>query len=941
MNIKKIFNLIMAIVFAFSLLGTPVPVSAQEYSPNIGVTTSRLQIIGSGWPIGSEIILSIDGVANGAGVDYTEKTTMQPSSWDPDTIVANFDLNGKFTFYPGDVITMTDGIVPMTYTVQAVTLMNIDVQADTASGTGTPGHQLLICVSWIDFCAVRRYVTVDSSGDWIVDFSQPGPDGQEIVDILPGYNVRVIDQDEYGNLTCEFWDVHFPDMEVNTNTPQRAGGSGWLIGSEITLSIDSASNGVGIDYTEKTTMQPAQGALFQLDQKFTLHPGDIITMTDGVTPINYIVQELELTNIDVQTGVVSGTGTPGDQLLICVSRTNFCAVRRYVTVDSSGDWIADFSQPGPEGQETIILQPGDEVRPIDQDENGNRTVQLWTVPTPPYFTIRENYDQVEAYQWDMENTLTVTIDDPATADNPDYTASQTVTGTAPWDSSQTYLPLYLSGIYDIQTGDTVSVSNGTITKTTVVSNLAITNVHLDTDMVDGTVGPNQIISVWTCWQSDPCISRDETANQNGNWIANFAVPGEQDWEQATADLRPGSWIDSSIGDEDGDSTMFGWYVDIPNIEANTGNDSVVARGWPNGTPLTLTIDDPSNGPGVDQTMYATLGPSSWDPNDIAANFNLPDFDLQPGHILKVTDGTTEATYVPTKLTVTGINLDADTISGIALPGVEVEVWVGVSGPHVLRYVTSDAVTGYWTADYGHFGQRDDEQQLVDLRSGIEGFVKEFDANRNATHTDWRVPDNQPPVADAGGPYSGYTSLSIIIDASTSSDLDGDVLTYAWDFDNDGQYDASGITTTTSFNQTGEHTIVLQVTDSGGLSNTDTATVTVLPWTLKGFYQPVDMNGIYNIVKGGSTVPLKFEIFAGSTELTDVAYIKSLTYTQTSCDANAITDEIETTATGSTSLRYADGQFIYNWKTPKNAGKCYRVTMTTIDNSSLVAYFKLK
>jgi hypothetical protein len=37
----------------------------------------------------------------------------------------------------------------------------------------------------------------------------------------------------------------------------------------------------------------------------------------------------------------------------------------------------------------------------------------------------------------------------------------------------------------------------------------------------------------------------------------------------------------------------------------------------------------------------------------------------------------------------------------------------------------------------------------------------------------------------------------------------------------------------------------------------------------------------------------------------------------------------------------DGQFIYNWKTPNFAGKCYRVTMTTIDGSSLVAYFKLK
>jgi hypothetical protein len=33
-------------------------------------------------------------------------------------------------------------------------------------------------------------------------------------------------------------------------------------------------------------------------------------------------------------------------------------------------------------------------------------------------------------------------------------------------------------------------------------------------------------------------------------------------------------------------------------------------------------------------------------------------------------------------------------------------------------------------------------------------------------------------------------------------------------------------------------------------------------TLKGFYAPVDMgNSVVNTAKGGSTVPLKFEVFA--------------------------------------------------------------------------------
>jgi hypothetical protein len=59
-------------------------------------------------------------------------------------------------------------------------------------------------------------------------------------------------------------------------------------------------------------------------------------------------------------------------------------------------------------------------------------------------------------------------------------------------------------------------------------------------------------------------------------------------------------------------------------------------------------------------------------------------------------------------------------------------------------------------------------------------------------------------------------------------------------------------------------------------------------------------------------------------------------------ASAPTDEIETLATGGTSLRYDTtvGQFLYNWNTPKRTG-CLRLTLTTQDDSSLVAYFRLR
>ncbi|MHB8089937.1 MAG: PxKF domain-containing protein, partial [Anaerolineaceae bacterium] len=145
---------------------------------------------------------------------------------------------------------------------------------------------------------------------------------------------------------------------------------------------------------------------------------------------------------------------------------------------------------------------------------------------------------------------------------------------------------------------------------------------------------------------------------------------------------------------------------------------------------------------------------------------------------------------------------------------------------------------------------------------------------------------------------------------------------------------------------GNHTIVAEALDRAGNRYRETRTYSVLPWNLKGFYQPVDMGNIWNTVKNGSTVPLKFEIFAGPTELVEVSDVKSLFSKQVACTTlpGAAEDAIETiSATSSTLLRYdvTAGQFVFNWKTPNMAGKCYQVTMTSQDGSTLTAFFKLK
>jgi hypothetical protein len=146
---------------------------------------------------------------------------------------------------------------------------------------------------------------------------------------------------------------------------------------------------------------------------------------------------------------------------------------------------------------------------------------------------------------------------------------------------------------------------------------------------------------------------------------------------------------------------------------------------------------------------------------------------------------------------------------------------------------------------------------------------------------------------------------------------------------------------------GTTTVNCSATDNAGNKASGSFTVTV-KFSLRGFYQPVDMTPagsphVWNTVKNGSTVPLKFEVFAGSTELTDTAIVNQpLKATGVACDTGTA-DDIELTATGGTALRYdsTGGQFIYNWQTPRKAGACYLVTVSMTDGSSLTAYFRLK
>lgn len=84
-----------------------------------------------------------------------------------------------------------------------------------------------------------------------------------------------------------------------------------------------------------------------------------------------------------------------------------------------------------------------------------------------------------------------------------------------------------------------------------------------------------------------------------------------------------------------------------------------------------------------------------------------------------------------------------------------------------------------------------------------------------------VSANAPPTAEF---TSGVTDLSASFDASTSTDSDGTIATYAWDFGD--TLSGTGVTPTHVYATAGTYSVSLTVTDDGGAVTTITHPVTV-------------------------------------------------------------------------------------------------------------------
>jgi hypothetical protein len=292
--------------------------------------------------------------------------------------------------------------------------------------------------------------------------------------------------------------------------------------------------------------------------------------------------------------------------------------------------------------------------------------------------------------------------------------------------------------------------------------------------------------------------------------------------------------------------------------------------------------------------------------------------------------------------------------------------------------TISPTNGIQSGDTANFGQSFDTKD-VGTGKTLTPAGSVSDGNSGTNYTVTFVPVTTGVINKKNLTVNGITANNKPYDGNTSATLNTSGAAPVGVIPADASnvtLSTSGATGTFASSAVGTWTVQVSGLTIGGSASGNysltqpTTTASILAWTAsgKGFYPPVGADAahsvftaagptptpttlpigmVWNTIKGGQTVPLKFNIFAGSTEMTTASAFPGSNLTTAfqaqklnTCVDPTASDPVDFTTTGQTTLRY-DTQWIQNWATPKvSQTTCYSTWVTFADGSTLEAFFQL-
>jgi phosphate/phosphite/phosphonate ABC transporter binding protein len=616
----------------------------------------------SSWTPGATISLTIEDLS---GVIYSDSMTADGAGR------FHFGLWDVFDLQRGHVVTVSDGTTTKIHTVTDLFVDGIDVTADTVFGRANIGTAVEVWVhgdTGLDFLDT----TADGSGNWTADFS-----GLTDLTYLSDGGSAQFDDD--GDITGVWWTA--PSFQTSPDDDWVGSGGNWTAGATISLTIEDGS---GVIYSDSMTAYGNGHFNFELWDVFDLQRGHVVTVSDGSTTKTHTVTNLFVDGVDVIADTVYGRADAGTAVDVWVHGDGGLNV----TADGSGNWTADFS-----GMTDLTYSSDGGSAQYDAD--GDSTGVWWASPS---FQVAPDEEWVESMRsWTPDATISLTIEDGSGVI---YTDSIT-------SDAGGYFYFDLMGIFDLQRGHIVTVSDGTTAKTHTVTNLYVDGVDEASDYVYGRADAGTEVDIWV--HGDGWATA--TSDLSGNWVADFS---------GITDLTYLSDGGSSQYDEDGDATSVWWAT--PRFRVSSSENWVQSSNrWNPGAWITIIVEDG----GVEKFNHSFYANNYGDFHQDTWNV-----DIQPGMIVTVSDGTLTKTHTVLDLSATSVDIAADTVSGSSsIPGAIVQVYVNLFDEGSTRWVTADA-SGHWVADFSVADQGQPAYDLTDLtRIYVDGFDDDGDSTQ--------------------------------------------------------------------------------------------------------------------------------------------------------------------------------------------------------------------
>jgi len=560
-------------------------------------------------------------------------------------------------FVVGETITLTSGAFTKSHKVQKLALTSLDQTLDIVKGTSKPG--VLVEVWAVDYDSESSVqVTTNAEGGFKAKMAPAG------IDLAPGTYGNIGRWDSDGDGTNITWSVPNPCFGVNLNRDYVAGW-GWIAGNTAILKVDG---------TEIATSTIDSSGNVYFDTPDIL-PGQVVTVSDGVSTKSTTVTLISVTNVDIATDTISGTAGPNSAVYVDTTGTTIFA-------DNTGHWVADLSDyydvvPGSEGW----------VRRIDND--GDSSEWRWYAPNP-MIDVRPDDDVVQGWQFLPETEVEISV-----GGNTYYqmTGSDGYFDTGTLD-------------YDIQTGDLVVVSDGTYTKDHTVYPSALTGYDVDADTLTGIAAPDREVGAWACL-ADVCDWLTTTTDGSGNWTLDFS--GVLD---IVPNMEGGMWQ----SDDEDDDTVTHWRIPEPWIGVNYHNRQVWCDQWPTNTSVTLFVDD---------VEISTIDLDYW------GDGGFWGVETEVGQEVTVTGGGFTKSTIVKNISLGGVDQYADTVFGTADAGSELEIWAWSDEEQNggAMYTTADG-PGNWLIDFS---------ANWDIKPGWYGWAQIHDAEDDMTEVSWDIP----------------------------------------------------------------------------------------------------------------------------------------------------------------------------------------------------------